>query len=132
MSDTVRRWLTGGLTLVLAGIVVWGLATGQPNATDRVEALGSRIKCPVCQGESIIDSPSPYAADILGFVEERVDAGWTDDQIITYLESRFAGIDLDPPFSGTTLLLWILPAVALGGGIVLAVRRTRVQGQQPQ
>ena len=125
MSDWIRRWSSGAVTLALAGIVVWGLVTGEPSDIDRVQALGSRIKCPVCQGESIADSPSPYAADILTFVEERVDDGWTDDEIITYLEGRFAGIRLDPPRSGTTLLLWLLPVVALGAGIVVALRRTR-------
>lgn len=116
---------------MLASIVVWGLVTGQPDDSDRVEALGSRIRCPVCQGESIVDSPSPYAADILSFVEESVEAGWTDDQIITYLEDRFAGIDLDPAFSGITLILWVLPAVALGVGITVAMRRTRTQSRTP-
>ena len=111
------------LTLILAGVVVWGLVVGEPTEGDRVEALGSRIRCPVCQGESIVDSPTPYARDILAFVEDRVAEGWSDEQILDYLEDRFAGIRLDPRFSGSTLLLWLLPLVAGLGAVVLIAHR---------
>ncbi|MYF83078.1 MAG: cytochrome c-type biogenesis protein CcmH [Acidimicrobiia bacterium] len=122
MTDR-RAILTGAATLVLAGIVGWGLVVGEPSERDRVEALGARIRCPVCQGESIADSPTPYANDILGFVEEKVDEGWSDEQILDYLEARFEGIRLDPRFSGTTVLLWVLPAGVAAAGAWLAFRR---------
>ena len=110
-------------TSILAGVVLWGLIVGEPTDRDRVEALGARIRCPVCQGESIVDSPTPYARDILAFVEERIEEGWTDDQILDYLEDRFAGIRLDPRFSGSTVLLWLLPLVVTLAGFTLAARR---------
>lgn len=110
-------------TVILAGVVVWGLVIGEAGDRDRVEALGARIRCPVCQGESIVDSPTPYAQDILAFVGEKVDEGWSDEQIIAYLEERFDGIRLDPRFSGTTVLLWLLPLGVAGAGAALAARR---------
>lgn len=110
-------------TLLLAGVVSWGLVVGESSDRDRVEALGSRIRCPVCQGESIVDSPTPYARDILAFVEEKVEEGWTDEQILGYLENRFAGIRLDPRFSGSTALLWLLPLGVAAAGVALACRR---------
>ena len=118
------RSLSAGLaTALLAGVVLWGLAAGEASDRDRVESLGSRIRCPVCQGESIADSPTPYAQDILAFVEEKVEEGWSDEQILGYLEDRFAGIRLDPRFSGWAALLWLLPAGAAGAGAVFAARR---------
>lgn len=111
------------VTVILAGVVVWGLVVGEPAEGDRVEALGARIRCPVCQGESILDSPTPYAQDILGFVEDRVAEGWTDEQILDYLEERFAGIRLDPRFSGSAIVLWLLPLAAGLGAAFLAGRR---------
>lgn len=117
------RLVTTLATLVLAGVVVWGLVVGEPTERDRVEALGARIRCPVCQGESIVDSPTPYAQDILAFVEDRVDEGWTDEQILDYLEDRFAGIRLDPRFSGSAVVLWLLPLVVGLCAMVLAGRR---------
>ena len=111
------------VTLILTGVVVWGLVVGEPTERDRVEALGARIRCPVCQGESIVDSPTPYARDILAFVEDRVADGWTDEQILEYLEGRFAGIRLDPRFSGTGAVLWLLPLVAGVCAVVVTGRR---------
>ena len=111
------------VTVILAGVVVWGLVVGEPTEGDRVKALGARIRCPVCQGESIVDSPTPYARDILAFVEERVAEGWTDEQILEYLEDRFAGIRLDPRFSGSAVVLWLLPMVAGVCAVLLAGRR---------
>ena len=122
MADR-RAILAGAATLILAGIVGWGLVVGEPSDRDRVEALGARIRCPVCQGESIVDSPTPYANDILAFVEEKVDEGWSDEHILDYLEARFEGIRLDPRFSGMTALLWVLPAGVAVAGAWLAARR---------
>jgi len=127
----VSRRRAGALaTLMLAGVVVWGLVVGEPTERDRVEALGGRIRCPVCQGESIVDSPTPYAQDILAFVEDRVAEGWTDDQILDYLEDRFAGIRLDPRFAGTGTVLWLLPLVA-GVCAVAVVGRRLIRPREP-
>ena len=122
MADR-RAILAGAATLILAGVVGWGLVVGEPSDRDRVDALGARIRCPVCQGESIVDSPTPYANDILTFVEEKVGEGWSDDQILDYLEARFEGIRLDPRFSGAAVLLWVLPAGVAVAGAWLAARR---------
>lgn len=118
-----RTLIAALATLILAGVVAWGLVMGESGDHDRVEALGTRIRCPVCQGESIVDSPTPYAQDILAFVKEKVGQGWTDEQILDYLQARFDGIRLDPGFSGSTVLLWLLPLGVAGAGAALAARR---------
>jgi len=119
------RLLAGALAIGLAGVVAWALITGEPGEADRAAALGARIRCPVCQGESIADSPAQYARDMMDFVAARVADGWSDEQILDHLEQRFAGIRLDPPFAGGTLLLWILPIAAAGTGALLIARRRR-------
>jgi cytochrome c-type biogenesis protein CcmH len=114
------------VTVALAGVVVAGLVMGEDTESDRIRALGARIKCPVCQGEAIVDSPSETARAMMDIVAERVEAGESDDQIITYFTSRYGdGILLDPPFKGRTLALWLLPLVALGAGIALILGRRR-------
>ena len=124
MSDGVRRALAGLITLGLAAIVVVGIAVGDPTPQDRVQALGSRIKCPVCQGEAIADSPSETATAMMEVVAEQVDQGRADDEIFEYFRVRYGdGILLDPPFRGRTLLLWLLPVAALGVGVVMILGR---------
>jgi cytochrome c-type biogenesis protein CcmH len=107
-------------------VVVVGVVIGDSAPQDRVDALGSRIKCPVCQGESIGDSPSETARAMLEIVREKVAAGETDTQIVDYFTARYGdGILLDPPFAGRTLLVWLLPLVAVAGGIWMILTRRR-------
>jgi cytochrome c-type biogenesis protein CcmH len=126
VSEKARRWIAGVVTVALAVVVVAGLIIGEDTEQDRVRALGTRIKCPVCQGESIADSPSETATAMLEIVAERVAAGQSDDQIIDYFTARYGdGILLDPPFAGRTLLLWLLPLLAIAGGIWMIQGRRR-------
>lgn len=125
MSEKTRNLLYG-LALVLMASVVVGLVATSPGDADRVDQLGNSIKCPVCQGESIADSPSAMARDMMAVVEERVGQGWTNQQIIDELLSSYSGaVLLDPPASGPTLLLWIAPfvALAIGAGVIVWWRR---------
>lgn len=132
MSERARRIIAWVVTLGLAGVVAWGFVAGEPSETDRVLALGSRIKCPVCQGEAIGESPSETSAAMMEIVAERVAAGQTDEQIIEYFTDRYGdGILLDPRFELRTMLLWLLPAVALlGGAAAIWTRRRKPEEDQ--
>ncbi len=121
-----RRLAGSALTLAFAVIVVVGFVQGDPRPEDRVASLGASIKCPVCQGEAIIDSPSPTAEAMMEVVEQKVAAGETDQQIISYFQSRFGeGILLDPPLAGKTLAVWLLPALVAAGGVWMILSRRR-------
>jgi cytochrome c-type biogenesis protein CcmH len=125
MSERARNLLTVALITVMAGALVTLVVTN-PSDVDRVESIGERIKCPVCQGEAIIDSPSRMARDMMDLVEERVTEGRSDQTIIDELLGSYSGaVLLDPPISGATLVLWIAPivAVGLGAGIILWWKR---------
>lgn len=125
MSEWRRR--SGSLiTIVLAAIVVAGFVLGDPSPRDRVTSIGAIIRCPVCQGEAIVDSPAETARVMMDIVEEKVASGETDQQIIQYFRARYGdGIVLDPPFAGKTIMVWIVPLLALGGGIWMILARRR-------
>lgn len=126
MPESVRKILAWVVTLGLVAVVAWGFVAGEPTETDRVLALGARIKCPVCQGEAISESPSETAVAMMDVVAEKVDQGQTDEQIMAYFTDRFGdGIRLDPRFELRTMLLWLLPAAALVGGVALIATRKK-------
>lgn len=126
MPERVRGWLAGVVTVALALVVLFGFVDGEPSDTDRVASLGSRIRCPVCQGEPIADSPSETARAMMRIVSERVVSGESDAQIVEYFRARYGDwVVLDPPFRGATLFLWLMPLVALGAGIGLIASRVR-------
>ena len=52
--------------------VVAVLAGTAPTPENRVEQLATRLKCPVCESESIADSPAQVARDSYDLIAERV------------------------------------------------------------
>lgn len=127
MSDRLTTLARLGVTLALATFVVFSVVTAPPPAADRAERIGSLVRCPVCAGEAIADSPTQLARDMMGLVRQGVDAGLTDDQIIDSVLGAY-GNDaqiLDPPFSAATLALWLIPAIVAAGGAGLMVARKR-------
>ncbi len=92
----------------------------------RVERLGKLIRCPVCRGVPIGDSPSELSKQMMTMVNEQVAAGKSDDEILFYFEQRYGEWALlDPKPEGMNLLIWVLPlCFALGGaGFIVAYVR---------
>jgi cytochrome c-type biogenesis protein CcmH len=126
MDSRIRTLIGWTVTVALAAVVVVGLVLGDTRPEDRVADLGARIKCPVCQGEAIGDSPSETAQAMVEIVQEKVESGETDGQIVDYFTARYGdGILLDPPFAGSTMLVWLLPVGAVAGGIWMILSRRR-------
>ena len=126
MSETGRNRIAWIITAALAAFVLVFTLTAPNPAEDRARALGSLIRCPVCQGESIADSPSQTARDMMDLVQQRIDDGLSDEQILDELLASYSGaLLLDPPLAGATLWVWLAPIGALAIGLVLVARRVR-------
>ena len=79
-----------------------------------VQVLGARLRCPVCQGMAIGESPAPMAQDMMRQVRALRASGQSEEQIVAYFTSRYGKwVLLDPPKEGFALLLWMLPPAAL-------------------
>jgi cytochrome c-type biogenesis protein CcmH len=128
----LRRWLTLGLIVLAGAVVLYGLFAGDAGDEDRAEAISNRLRCPVCQSESLQDSNSETAIEMRTIVREQVAAGKSDDEIIDFFTARYGDWVLaDPPASGSTLWVWVLPFVALAGGIWAIKTRLRTTGDTP-
>lgn len=95
----------------------------QQDAVDsRVFAIGAKLRCPVCQSETILDSHSSSAKEMLRIVREQIEAGRGDAEIIGYFHDRYGDyVLMQPPARGANHLLWVLPLlILLVGGIWLA------------
>ena len=126
MPEATRKIVATIVTVGLAMIVVFGLVRSDQSDEDRARGIGARVKCPVCQGVAIADSPSETARAMMDVVEERIAEGWSDRQIIDYFSERYTdSIVIDPPFSGNTLLVWLLPGFAVIAGMVMIYSRRK-------
>jgi cytochrome c-type biogenesis protein CcmH len=121
--------------LALVAVVVGALAIGSssgdgdPSPEARTRRLAAGLRCPVCQGLSVADSPSPTARAIAEDIRRRIDAGESDGDIRqAYVERYGEWVLLQPAGSGLGALVWALPVAALllaAGGLALAFRRWR-------
>ncbi len=117
------------LRRLLGAILVAGVVDAQgpapvaaPTATDsalerRTRDVASSLRCPVCQGLSIADSPSELAQEMKGLVREQLAAGRTPDEVRAYFIGRYGEwVLLEPKPEGLNLLIYLLPVALLGGG----------------
>lgn len=110
--------------VVLLGAVVVGLLSGGGPPRDRAAELENRLRCPVCKQVSIRDSPSETAAAMRRLVRVQVDAGRSDEEVVGFFQARYGDwILLDPPASGRTRWLFVLPVVAAVGGVLFVGSR---------
>jgi cytochrome c-type biogenesis protein CcmH len=103
-------------------VAALGVPQGSPlsgaGLEQRTHEVASLLRCPVCQGMSVADSPSTVALDMKQKVRELLARGYTQEQILGYFEGSYGQfVRLKP----TNPVVWILPVVVLLVGAVLVV-----------
>tara|TARA_R110002096_G_scaffold248169_5_gene440634 strand:+ start:1052 stop:1513 length:462 start_codon:yes stop_codon:yes gene_type:complete len=97
----------------------------------RARGLYTRLRCVVCQSQSIDESNASLAQDMRIVVRERLVAGDTDAEILDYMQARYGDYVLMlPPLQSNTLVLWGLPFFILlaGGGLIFVYVRRQARG----
>lgn len=106
--------------LLLVVLIYASPAAAQPLDT-QVQEIAARLRCPVCQNESVADSPAELAGQMRALIRQKLAAGESPDQIIAYFVSRYGEwILLEPPKRGVTWAVWIAPPAALLLGALVA------------
>ena len=97
----------------------------------RFDTLTSRLRCLVCQNQTLAESNAPLAEDLRKQVYDKIIHGMTDIEIIDYLVTRYGNFILyNPPLNNQTMALWFTPLLVLIAGIaylIYYVRRHRVK-----
>jgi len=105
------------------------------NSEERIRKLEEKLRCLVCQNQSLADSNAELAGDLRRQVRVLVAQGRSDEQIVDYLVQRYGDFVLyEPPFKATTALLWIGPFVLLIGAatvLLVVLRRRRDAMREP-
>lgn len=101
-------------------IVFWGGPSGRPTLNDRVRTVAIQLRCPVCQGESVWDSPSGLAGEMRTVIRTQLRHGRSEAQVKAYFVSRYRQwIILEPPSTGVGILAWVLPPIGVLAGLVV-------------
>lgn len=81
----------------------------------RYQFLLERLRCLVCQNQSLADSAAGLADDLRYEVEQRIKEGQTNEQVIEFMVQRYGDFVLyDPPLKKTTVILWFAPYIFIG------------------
>ena len=128
------------LWLVLAGCALAAQEQegfDDPTLNERYRALIHEVRCPKCLNESIGESKAPVAAELRREIRRLIGEGASDDEIKTFLSSRYGEFVLyRPRMTPTTFAVWAAPFVLLAlGGIVfwriLAARTNQPLDEEP-
>jgi cytochrome c-type biogenesis protein CcmH len=92
-----------------------------PALEARARAIGLELRCPVCRGLPIAESPADLARQMMGELRRQVLAGATDEQIQDFFVGKYGqSVLLNPPKRGLNLVIWLGPLVAvIAGGLAL-------------
>jgi len=102
-----------------------------PDLEKRMVILAEKLRCLVCQNESLASSRAELAQDLRREVREQMQKGMSDEEIIDYLVARYGDFVLyDPPLKKSTWFLWFGPFALLLIGVaalIYQVRKRKVQ-----
>lgn len=110
-------------------------ATADSVLDARTREVASQLRCPVCQGLSLQDSPSELSQQMRDLVRQQLAAGKTPDEVKQYFVDRYGvWILMEPPKQGFSGLVYVIPLMMLLVGaivILLAVRRWTALREKP-
>lgn len=88
----------------------------------RLRQLSTELRCLVCQNSTLADSDAPLAQDLRREIRKLMEAGKTDEEIVTYLVERYGDfVTFRPPVNASTALLWFGPFIMLIIGAITLV-----------
>ena len=120
------------LWFALAGAVFAvepGEVLDDPVLEERAREISKGLRCPVCRNESIDESNAGVSSDLRRLVRERLLAGDSDAEAVSFIVERYGEyVLLRPSTSGANMLLWIagpvllLAALGISGAYVMRRR----------
>ncbi len=98
---------------------------------NKIRSIGNELRCPVCGGSAITESPSDFARSMLSEVRSQVQAGKSEAEIFSFFSSKYGNtVLLKPPFQGLNILVWVLPILVLLIGALVLWNYLRRSSQQ--
>ena len=95
-----------------------------------VRALSAELRCPVCQGLSLQDSPAELSQEMKDVIRSQLAEGRSREEVKEYFVSKYGEwILMEPRAEGFNLAVYILPVIGLiaGGALVFVMARQWVQ-----
>ena len=102
-----------------------------PVLETRARNISQDLRCLVCQNQSIDDSNAPLAKDLRILVRQRLTKGDSDDEVISFLVTRYGEfVLLRPRFAPHTLVLWLAAPILLLVSVFVVFRASRRRSKE--
>ena len=96
------------------------------NISEKVKKLTLELRCMTCQNQSVYDSDSDYAKDIMIIVKEKFKEGLDEKEIKEFLTERYGEYILFKPyFSSKNVLLWLFPFILIIASMLVFIRNLK-------
>ena len=114
-------------------LIAWAALALQARADAGLEQreadLAAKLRCVVCQNQTVAESQAPIAKDMRQEIRAQLAQGRSDAEVVAFFEQRYGSfVRYTPPWRPTTWLLWCGPFLAVFAGLAL-LRRTLKQRQ---
>lgn len=99
-------------------------AQADDSLAQREGALAAKLRCVVCQNQTVAESQAPIAKDMRQEIRAQLAQGRSDAEVVAFFEQRYGSfVRYTPPWRPSTWLLWCGPFLAVFAGLAL-LRRT--------
>ncbi len=86
--------------------------------------IASKLRCPVCQGESVFDSHASIAREMKAIIIEKLTAGESEPAIIAFFRERYGDyVLMRPRLDRKHAFVWLAPFVIALLAIFLTLLR---------
>jgi cytochrome c-type biogenesis protein CcmH len=125
----------GAAALVMVAALALSPAARAAGPQDTANSISEQVMSPFCPGVTLHDCPSDNAIRLRSQIARWAAQGWSRQRIMTKLLAEYGpDIRAVPDEQGASLLVWLLPAVALVAGAGIAgmfARRWSERGSDP-
>ncbi len=110
------------LFIIISFVFIFQISNALENNSEF--KITKNLRCLICQGQSIYDSDSEFANSVKLLVSQKLDKGFSENEIYDFLKNKYGEwILYEPEFNKNTYFLWLLPILMflLGGVIILKI-----------
>jgi cytochrome c-type biogenesis protein CcmH len=120
-----RKWFFG--LIILGFLLSTSLVFAQEPDYDRINQIAKQMNCPTCVGINLADCRTLTCEQWRSQIQDLIQEGYSNQEVLDYFADQYGTqVLLEPPKSGSTLALWILPIIAVlagGGWLFYLLRR---------
>jgi cytochrome c-type biogenesis protein CcmH len=134
-KNTLKNLVSPLLLMLVLALVLAGPAAAQepeprPVTDDQVNAIAKQLYCPVCENIPLDVCPTQACEQWRGLIREKLAAGWNENQIKQYFVDQYGPRVIGtPPARGLSLLVYIIPPLAILAGATILYRALRAWRQ---